>query len=196
MTRKELEKYFSNPLYESVRHYAKRVMDAHPEITDPLVVAFAVGKMEECEDDGVEISVDDALRLTKEHDPIPTAKDFMNILSKGGIETQKGLMSLIEKGFEGMPAPMDSIPRSAAERAAQMTSLGRELADGNKDIVLMGIPEDLSYGFAHLKLAFFTEDLSEREQEIILKLKGMADSVKYKEEYGIGYGMFNIEIPE
>lgn len=194
MTRKELDNYFSNPLYESVRHYAKRVMDAHPEITDPLVVAFAVGKMEECEDDGVEISVDDALRLTKEHDPIPTAKDFYETLTSGGIETQEDLMSLLQKGFDGMPAVKDSIPRSAAERAAQMTRLGRELSDGNKDIVLMGVPADLSWDFAQLKIAFFTDKLTDEEQEIIQKLKGTADRVKFYEKYGIGYALFKIDI--
>ena len=194
MTRKEMDKYFSNPIYESVRPYAKRVMDAHPEITDPLVVAFAVGKMEECEDDGVEISVDDALRLTKEHDPIPTAKDFYESLTEGGIETQGDLMSLLEKGFEGMPKTKDSIPHDAAERAAQMTRLGKELSNGNKDIVLMGVPTDLSWDFAQLKIAFFTEDLSEREREIILELKAIADETEYVEKYRIGYGIFRINL--
>lgn len=194
MTRKELDKYFSNPIYESVRHYAKRVMDSHPEITDPLVVAFAVGKMEECEDDGVEISVDDALRLTKEHAPIPTAKDFYETLMSGGVETHGDLMSLLQKGFDGMPAVNDSIPRSAAERAAQMTRLGRELSDGNEDIVLMGVPVDLSWEFAQLKIAFFTEDLSGREQEIIGELNGLADETEYVEKYNIGYGIFRINL--
>lgn len=194
MTRKELEKYFAQDLYKGVRHYAKRIMDAHPEITDPLVVEFAAGKMEECEDDGVELSVDDALRLTKEHAPIPTAKDFMEVFEQGGIRTECDLLSLIEKGYENSPKPPESIPHTIVERAAEMTRLGREIAGGNKDIVLMGVPADLSWSFTQLKLAFFTEDLSDREQEIINELKGLSDSVDYGEEYGIGYAVFRIEL--
>ena len=194
MTRKELDKFFAKDLYEGVRKYAKRIMDAHPEIDDAHVVLFAAGKMEECADDGVELGVDDALRLTAKHDPIPTAQDFMDTFAKGDIETMGDLLSLIEKGFENTPRAPENIPRSTAERATQLTRLGRSLADGNRNIVLMGIPADLTWGFTQLKLAFFTENLSDREQEIIGELKSIADRVKYTEEYGIGYAMFKIDL--
>ena len=194
MTRKDLDKFFARDMYEGVRKYATQIMDAHPEIDDAHVVLFAAGKMEECADDGVALGVDDALRLTKEHAPIPTAKDFMDTLTKGGIQTQGDLLDLIEKGYENTPRAPENIPRSSAEKAARMTRLGRDLADGNKDIVLMGIPVDLSWGFTQLKLAFFTENLSDREQEIIGELKSIADRVKYTEEYGIGYAMFKIDL--
>lgn len=194
MTRKELEKYFSNEMYDGVRKYTNRIMDAHPEIADSDVVLFAAGKMEECADDGVEISVDDALRLTRKHAPVPTAGDFMDVLLSGGIETQSDLISLIERAYENTPKAPENIRRTTVERAAAMTRLGRELADGNKDIVLMGIPADLSWNFSQLKLAFFTENLSEREQEIISELKNISDEAEYFEKYNIGYAIFRINV--
>lgn len=194
MTRKELDKYFSRDMYDGIRKYAVRIMDAHPEITDAMVIEFAAGKMEECADDGAELSADDALRLTKEHDPIPTTQDFMGIFEKGGIKTQGDLLSLIERGFEETPKAPDSIQRTTIEKATAMARLGRELADGNKDIVLMGIPADFSWSFTQLKLAFFTENLSDREQEIIRELQRLSDRVKYAEEHGIGYAMFKLDL--
>lgn len=194
MTRKELDKYFAKDMYEGVRKYAKKIMDAHPEITDPLVVEFAAGKMEECADDGADLSVDDALRLTAKHDPIPTAQDFMDTLAKGGIQTQGDLLDLIEKGFENTPKAPENISRSTTERSAQMTRLGRSLADGNKDIVLMGVPADLSWDFTQLKLAFFADELTEDEQKTINEIRALADEVKFYVEYEIGYAVFRINV--
>ena len=186
-----MEKHFSAPMYESLYKYAKQVMDAHPEITDELVVGFAANQMEECADDGAELSVDDALRLTAKHNPIPTAKDFYNSLMNAGVNTQSDLISLLESGFDGVKKPI-SISASVAERAAKMTMLGREICNGNKDIVLMGTPIDLSWEFSQLKVAFFTEDLSEREKEIIKELKSLADETEYYEKFEIGYAIFRI----
>lgn len=194
MTRKELDKYFSRDIYDGVRNYANRIMDAYPEITDAQTVLFAAGKMEECADDGAYISVEDALRLTKEHAPIPTAKDFMEILQSGGIETQSDLISLIEKAEENTPKAPENIHHTTAEKAATMTRLGHELANGNKDIVLMGIPADLSWSFAQLKLAFFADELSADEQAIIQELRSLADETEFYVDYGIGYAVFRINI--
>lgn len=194
MTRKELDNYFSGMIYDDIRKYAVRVMNAHPEITDALVVEFAAGKMEECADDGVEISVDDALRLTKEHDPIPTAKDFLDTLTKGGIATERDLKSLLLKGFEGATFNAGSIPETILERAAKMTAIGRALSDGNNDIVLMGIPKDLSWEFSQLKLAFFTDDISKEEQTEINDIMALADETEFYTEYGIGYAVFRINV--
>ena len=75
-----------------------------------------------------------------------------------------------------------------------MTRLGRSLADGNKDIVLMGIPADLSWDFAQLKLAFFADELSADEQENVQKLRSLADETEFYVEYGIGYAVFRINV--
>lgn len=192
MTRKEMDKYFSKTIYDSMRGYVEQVLDAHPEITDELVVEFAAGKMEECADDGVDISVEDALRLTAKHAPIPTAEDFKKALS--GINTVGDFLSLIAESVAKSEKPTDSLPMSVISRAARMTDIGRRISSGNKDIVLMGVPADLTYSFAQVKLAFFTENLTEDEQKMIEELKVLSDSVKYTEQYGIGYAMFRIEL--
>ena len=195
MTRKELEKYFSDPMYYSMRKYIKRVMKERPDIADADDIEFAANIMEQCAGDGVQLSVDDALRLTKNRDPIPTREEFNKKLESLGLASANEMVRFIkEMDQELAESKSETISMTTVARAAEMTKLGKKLSDGNRDIVLMGIPADLSWEFAQLKLAFLTDDLSDEEQKTIYDLRLLSDDVNFQVKHGIGYGMFMIDV--
>lgn len=195
MTRKELEKYFSNPMYYSMKKFIKKVMKERPDITDADDIEFAANIMEQCDGDGVKLSVDDALRLTKNRDPVPTKEEFNAKLESLGLASADAALEFLktmDKEFEESRA--ESVTMTTVARAVEMTRLGKRLAENNPDIVLMGIPEDLSWEFAQLKLAFFTDALSVDEQKTIYDLRLLSDNVNFQVKNGIGYGMFMIDV--
>ena len=195
MTKKELKKYFSHPRYDGIRQYVNQIMDERPDITDENDIDFAACTMEECERDGVTISVENALRLNKDKDPVPTNAEIKEHLAEIGLGSDDALLSLLQKSLEEIEQGRPEEPKMTdIARAREMTRIGKELSDGNKDIVLMGIPADLSWSFAQLKLAFFTDKLTEKEQKMIYDLRLLSDRVKFTTKHGIGYGMFKIDL--
>jgi len=195
MTKKELKKYFAHPRYDGIRQYVNQIMEERPDITDELDIDFAACTMEECERDGVKLSVDNALRLNKEKDPVPTGAEIKEHLAEIGLGSDEALFSLVQKSLEEIEQNRPEEPKMTdVARAVEMTRIGKELSDGNKDIVLMGIPADLSWSFAQLKIAFFTDKLTEEEEKKIYDLRLLSDRVKFKTEHGIGYGMFKIDL--
>ena len=195
MTRKELNKYFSSPIYEGTRKYAKRVMKERPEISDPNVIEFAACMMEQCGWDSVELSVDNALRLTKDHDPVPTMEELSKRLERIGLDSDEKMLALLQNKMKDIQdSEAQTITMTTVARAAEMTRLGKLLEDGNADIVLMSIPAKLSSGEGMLKLAFFTDSLSDDEQKTIYDLRLLSDKVKFTTKNGIGYGIFRIYV--
>ena len=68
MTRKELEKYFRHPRYIGMEDYIRKVMKDRPDIDNEDDIEYAAAIMQECDGDGVELSTENALRLTKIRD--------------------------------------------------------------------------------------------------------------------------------
>ena len=195
MTKKELQKYFSHPRYDGIRKYVNQIMKERPDITDIYDIDYAACTMDECASDGVTLSVDNALRLNKEKDPIPTKAEIDKHLAEIGLDSDEKILSLLQKGLEEIENDRPEEPKMTdIARAMEMTRIGKELSDGNKDIVLMGIPADLSWSFAQLKLAFFTDELTDEEQKGVYDLRLLSDRVSFKTEHGIGYGMFKIDL--
>lgn len=195
MTNKELKKYFSHSRYDGIRTYVLQIMAERPDITDENDIDFAACLMDECAEDGVTLSVDNALRLTKEKAPVPTGIEIKEHLGKIGLDSDDKLLSILQKSLDELEENRPEEPKMPdIARAMEMTRIGKELADGNKDIVLMGIPADLSWSFAQLKLAFFTDELTEEEQKRIYDLRLLSDRVNFTAKHGIGYGMFKINL--
>ena len=137
---------------------------------------------------------------TRYHDSISTMKYFINIFKSFCIlnfcnNWNIWCITLLQKSLDEIDQNRPEEPKMTdVARAVEMTRIGKELSDGHKDIVLMGIPADLSWSFAQLKLAFFTDKLTEEEQKKIYDLRLLSDRVKFNTKHGIGYGIFKIDL--
>lgn len=206
MTHKELEKYFASPLYDEVREYINLVMEKHPEITDKNVIGAAAEEIFECQVDGAEITVDDALRLTSGKKFISDPADIQVALESGEYgeleaEIAKKLgdirgrkSDVLNNLAENVQAYIEQqmagdLKPEAFAKAHELTRLGTELSNNNNDIVLMGVP-DLKWSDAELKVAFFTDKLAEEDLKILYDMKLVADRVKFKVDNGIAYATF------
>lgn len=209
MTHKELEKYFASSLYDDVRDYINEIMEMHPEITDPKIIGVAAEQMDDCHINGVEISVENALRLTSGVKFVDSAKSISDVLSGGKYgdlekeisqklgdvkdRSAESLLDFIKKAEEHFSQkPGSELKPTSVAQAQELAKLGNELADGNKDIVLTELP-DLRWKDTRLKLAFFTDTLDEGELKILYDMRLIADRVRFKVEDGIAYATFYID---
>lgn len=195
MTRKELEKYFRHPRYNGMEKFIAKVMTDRPDIDNEDDIEYAAAIMQECDGDGVELSTENALRLTRIRDEEMTREEFNERLEKLGLNSAEHAIELLKKIDEDIAKNRpETLTMTTVVRAAEMTRLGHKIADANPDIVLMGIPEDLSWHYAMMKIAFFTDELSEEEQKTIYDIRLLSDKVDFYEKYGIGYAIFRIEV--
>lgn len=195
MTRKELEKYFRHPRYIGMEDYIRKVMKDRPDIDNEDDIEYAAAIMQECDGDGVELSTENALRLTKIRDEEMTREEFNAKLVALGLNDAEKAVELLKKIDEDFEKSRpETLMMTTVARAAEMTRLAAKLEDGNKDIVVMGIPADLSWSTAMLKMAFFTDELTEDEQKTIYDIRLLSDKVKFYEKNGIGYAIFRINV--
>lgn len=195
MTRKELEKYFRHPRYIGMEDYIRKVMKDRPDITNEDDIEYAATIMQECDGDGVELSTENALRLTKIRDEEMTKEEFNAKLEALGLNDAEKAVELLKKIDEDFEKSRpETLMMTTVARAAEMTRLAAKLEKGNKDIVVMGIPADLSWSTAMLKMAFFTDELTEDEQKTIYDIRLLSDKVKFYEKNGIGYAIFRINV--
>lgn len=193
MTRKELDRYFSDPMFETLREDLKKIMDSHPELTDKTTIELAADKMDECRGDGVEISVDNALRLVRGK-RIPSTEELVKSLREDGV-TADDIDDIAESLLNmETPHPTGAPPKESAKTKAKILAKYAEiLTNENKDIVLLGLPDiDPGWDFAQLKLAFFGEDLTDKQKTILANMKHFADEVKYIENSGYAEVIFYI----
>ena len=175
--------------------YIAKVMADRPDLDSEDDIEYAATIMQECDGDGVELSTENALRLTRERDPEITEEEFSERLEKLGLNNEAKAVELLKKIDEDFEKNRpETITMTTVARAVEMTRLGRKLADANPDIVLMGTPEDLSWHYAIMKIAFFTEALTEEEQKTIYDIRLLSDEVKFYEKHGIGYAIFRIVV--
>lgn len=195
MTRKELEKYFQHPRYIGMEDYIRKVMKDRPDIDNEDDIEYAAAIMQECDGDGVELSTENALRLTKIRDEEMTREEFNAKLEALGLNDAEKAVELLKKIDEDFEKSRpETLMMTTVARAAEMTRLAAKLEKGNKDIVVMGIPADLSWSTAMLKIAFFTDELTEDEQKTIYDIRLLSDKVKFYEKNGIGYAIFRIVV--
>ncbi len=180
MTRKELQNYFSDPMFNTLKYAIDSIMASHPEIDDRFTIEAAAEQIDECRGDGVELSVEDALRLVDGKRP-PDVKELVASLAKQGI-TGDSLDEVAESILDmEIPRPTGEKPKaSASHKARILTQYGKLLAEQNEDIVLMGVPDvDPGWDFAQLKLAFFSENLTKEQKNILENMKRFSDETKW-----------------
>lgn len=195
MTREELEKYFRHPRYIGMEDYIRKVMKDRPDIDNEDDIEYAAAIMQECDGDGVELSTENALRLTKIRDEEMTREEFNAKLEALGLNDAEKAVELLKKIDEDFEKSRpETLMMTTVARAAEMTRLAAKIEKGNKDIVVMGIPADLSWSTAMLKMAFFTDELTEDEQKTIYDIRFLSDKVKFYEKNGIGYAIFRIVV--
>lgn len=178
MTKDELMKYFSHRRYTEVREDIYRVMLEHPEITEPFPIEAAAEQISECRTNGVELSVENALRLTSGQKP-PEMDELLRRLDEAGI-TNDNILDVIESSgslvddYDGWtPSP------KAARQMEFLNKYADELAEENKDFVVVARPEFFRYAdYAVLHLAVFAETLTKTEQNIIQVMRQLSSGVQ------------------
>lgn len=182
MTKDELMKHFSAPRYDTIREYVYRIMLERPDIYDPVRIAFAADKMEECFGDGVEIGVNDALRLT-EKDTVPDMETLLKSLSDAGVTDDNIFDVIFSSGADGEDYSQ-CVPSRRAERSFRLLNQQADaLAALSPDILVIGRPEFSRYAdWARLAIALFCPTLTQTEQNIIKILKTISDDACVTQE--------------
>lgn len=176
MTRDELIKYFSHRRYDGDREDIYRVMLEHPEITEPYPIIAAAGEISDCRLNGVELSVEDALRLTAGEEEVPMEK-LIKEMDAAGITSDNIIDKLIDMTKEDYGG---CEPSAKAERQMEfLNKYADELASGNRDIIVTARPEFFRYAsYATLFLAVLSPELTKREQNIIQIMKTLSDGAR------------------
>ena len=176
MTQQELKDYFSDRMYDDIREYVYLIMLEHPEVTEPYTIEAAACEIQESKTDGVNLSVDNALRLVAGEKPADM-KEVCRILSSAGINSDADIIDVLN---EAAGREMESSPHEdmSAEAFGKVTVLMNAAAmlSRNKDIVILGLPEaDRMSDYMILRMAFFTDVLTDRERKLLEAMKLHAD---------------------
>lgn len=176
MTQRELKDYFSKQMYDDIREFVYLIMLEHPEITEPYTIEAAASEIQESKTDGVNLSVDNALRLVAGERPADM-KEIQRILGNAGINSNADIIDVLNEAAE---RDMEKLPREgmsaeAFGKAAILMNAATMLAQ-NKDIVILGLPEaDRMSDYMILRMAFFTDTLTDRERKLLEAMKLHAD---------------------
>ena len=182
MTKDELIKHFSQHKYDYIRRYVNRIMNESPDVTDWFWLCSAGDLMDECAVDGVDLSVDDALRLTRNDREVPLS-DIIKKLDEAGITDKKFVDTILNAKVERPDFTGCEADQDAVRRVHEMTMLAFRLTKNNKDIVLIGRPKIArNSSSSRLALALVCEDLSEDEQETLTKLYELCDDKRMFQE--------------
>jgi hypothetical protein len=191
--RERLNKHFSKDCYDYERSYVRRVMKEHPEITDKFIIANAADAMWSSHEGGVELSVDDALRFTANEKPLPLEEVMRQLAELGANDSNfidKAMSVELDDGKIG------SVKNEIAKRKAEKMMSYADMLDGNEDIMLLNVPIFNPFSdYTQLKIAFFSENLTGGEKQIIAMLTGLADRTMMKVEHGVAVTtlqLFNI----
>ena len=179
MTKDELYQVFSNPKYKGIRKYVEMILEASPDINDPLLVETAADRMDEAHIDGVDLSVENAIRLGKATMP-PKEIDITDQLIQQGIniddiDPEKTIAYIYHPPVLIEDHSGESKNIEAEDKANQLVSYAKALVL-NKDIVLVGLPlfEEIA-NWTQLKLVFFSDSISEDETNALRAMMEIAD---------------------
>lgn len=177
MTRDELKNYFSKKMYDDIREYVYLIMLEHPEITEPYTIEAAACEIQESKTDGVNLSADNALRLVAGEKPADM-KEVHRILSSAGINSDADIIDVLNEaaGREMAAMPHEDMSADAFSKVAILMNAATMLAQ-NKDIVILGMPEaDRMSDYMILRMAFFTDVLTDVERKMLEAMKLHADA--------------------
>lgn len=176
MTQQELKDYFSKQMYDDIREFVYLIMLERPEITEPYTIEAAASEIQESKTDGVNLSVDNALRLVAGESPADM-KEIQKILGNAGINSNADIIDVLNEAAERdmEKLPRDGMSAEAFGKAAILMNAATMLAQ-NKDIVILGLPEaDRMSDYMILRMAFFTDTLTGRERKLLEAMKLHAD---------------------
>ena len=176
MTQRELKDYFSKQMYDDIREYVYLIMLEHPEITEPYTIEAAASEIQESKTDGVNLSVDNALRLVAGESPADM-KEIQKILGNAGINSNADIIDVLNEAAERdmEKLPHEDMSAEAFGKSALLMNAATMLAQ-NKDIVILGLPEaDRMSDYMILRMAFFTDALTGRERKLLEAMKLHAD---------------------
>lgn len=180
VTRDELIKHFSKPMYDHVREDIYRIMLDRPDISDPGRIEDAAEQMHESRGDGVELTVENAMRLTENEEvvaPWLTDEETKDLGTKDGIID--AILNAQLEDYSGCA------PSKKAERKFRALNAQADILAGNKDIVITGRPEFFpGADWARLAIAVFCPTLTKDEQTILSNMKNWSDGVSINTNRG------------
>ena len=187
----ELLAYFDQDQFDYKRSYIRKLIKAHPEITDRNVIGLATEQMMESHEGGVELDVDDALRFVADQKPM-TAGEAAKILADVGINDDNIEDVLFGDEPDGAQT-IDGVKNRDAVRKAKLLTRCADILANNADVILLGIPVfDPESDWAQAKLAFFSENMNEAEKNTLKKMMAVADHSMMRIEHGVAVAIFQI----
>lgn len=187
----DLVAYLEQDKFDYKRSYIRKLMQAHPEITDRNVIALATEQMLESHDGGVELDVDDALRFVENQKPM-SVSDAVKIFTDMGINDSNIADVIFGADLEGGQT-IDGVKNPDSVRKAKLLTRCADILANNADVILLGIPVfDPESNWTQAKLAFFSENLNEAEKNVLKKMMDTADESRMKVEHGVAVAVFQI----
>lgn len=191
MTIEEAKKKLEEMQLAPKKKYMDIIHERCPEEKDERLVRLAAGFMLDADDEGVELSPVNALRLAKAYKPTPIAK-LVEDFHKAGIRTAEDLDKVFEKlDKEDPPVYGDLADASAAEKAEKLEMFAAELTK-NPDIILLGRPMLWEMDTAWVKLAVLCSELTPKEQDILSAMREISDDGVFQFREGIPIVTFDI----
>lgn len=188
-----LRDFFWDDEFDERRGYIRKIMQAHPEITDRDRIDAASEQMYESHMEGVELDAEDALRFAANDKPVPTEK-LMKMLYRNGLN-DSNVFGLIGDALNQTPgATPDGVKGKGVKAKARLMTAIADLLAENPDVLILGLPTfDPEQNWTQVKLALFSENLSNTEKNLIAALKNRADASRMRMENGTAVVMFRIE---
>lgn len=190
--REKLLAYFADDGFDYKRSYIRKVLSAHPEITNQFTIDAASEQMYESHTEGVELDVNDALRFVENDEPVPL-DSLVKMLNAAGV-TSENVMDVIESTLsnEDLGRYGDVKNPAAKAKARRMERCAARLA-GNQDVLVLGLPTfDPMSNWTQVKLAFFAENFTQVEIASLNALMKLADKYRLKVQHGVAVAVFQI----
>lgn len=188
-----LRDFFWDDEFDERRGYIRKIMLTHPEITDRDKIDAASDQMYESHLEGVELDVDDALRFVANNKPVST-EELVKMLYRSGVN-DGNVFGLIDDAVSQTPgATIDGVKGKGVKAKARLMTAIADLLAKNPDVLILGLPTfDPEQNWTQVKLAFFSENLSDTEKNLIATLKNQADTSRLRMENGVAVVLFQIE---
>lgn len=188
-----LRDFFWDDEFDERRSYIRKIMLTHPEITDRDKIDAASYQMYEAHLEGVELDVDDALRFVANNKPVST-EELVKMLYRSGVN-DGNVFGLIDDAVNQTPgATIDGVKGKGVKAKARLMTAIADLLAKNPDVLILGLPTfDPEQNWTQVKLAFFSENLSDTEKNLIATLKNQSDTSRLRMENGVAVVLFQIE---
>ncbi len=189
----ELAAYFAQPQFDDFTEQIGKIMQARPDLLDRKLIANAASEMLTASEEGVDMPVEDAIRLAKRR-VYMTSAELAAALEEAGIHTLSGLEGIIKRAL-AEDRPKRPSGAGISERAEKLRCLAESLAH-NQDIILLGLPDPgAEIGCTWAKLAFLGGSLSVEDQKTLTEMRRLSDEAQLKPVDGVATAIFKIFTP-